>query len=314
LPNFIVVGAAKSGTTSLYYYLDQHPDVYLSPIKETNYFSSDIDPAEFSEHYTIRRKRDHVDVASYVEGDMSKKRWMAYVQNWDDYVKLFKNVQEESAVGEVSNSYLYSRMAAGNIKKHLPNTKIIMILRNPVERAFSHYVANVRDGHTLDTFRESVDKDYKEKKKGWGISHLFLELGLYSQQVKRFLDTFGRSNVRVYLNDDLKDDSEGLMKDLYEFVGVDSNFRLDFSKRYNVGRVPKLKKLNYFITKYGIKKPLFHLFPKRYKERIKGLFFKNNVRLQLKNEDGEFLLDFFKKDIEKLSDLIDRDLSNWIER
>ena len=179
-PNFLVIGAAKCGTTSLYHYLRQHPDVYMSPIKEPNHFSTDIQPSDFSSEYKLYEKSKNLDIEKFVNGDMKEDQWGAYVHNKEQYLKLFRFAGNKKAIGEISNSYLYSNVAATQIRNEYPDMKIVAILRQPAERAYSHYMANLRDGRTVLPFRQEVEKDDAKIKHGWGISHLYYELGRYA--------------------------------------------------------------------------------------------------------------------------------------
>ena len=140
LPDFFIAGAAKSGTTSMYHFLDSHPEIYMSPVKEPNHFCIDIKPSEFSAEFILHEKQKNLDIEKYVAGEMKQKHWGYFVQNRRDYKMLFKNRTIEKAAGEVSNSYLYSASAAEQIKIEVPGAKIIIILRNPAERAYSHYL------------------------------------------------------------------------------------------------------------------------------------------------------------------------------
>ena len=125
LPNFILAGAPKSGTTALYHYLRQHPQIYMSPIKEPCYFAAEIRPDNLTATHLQHIRR------------MSRKLpapfgWL--VSEWDDYVRLFQDVQHETAIGEASVAYLWSETAATNIASRLPDAKIIAVLRDPSER------------------------------------------------------------------------------------------------------------------------------------------------------------------------------------
>ncbi|TLD42416.1 MAG: Sulfotransferase [Candidatus Jettenia ecosi] len=313
LPNFIIVGAAKSGTTSLYNYLDEHPDVYMSPIKEPNHFSSDIEPEKFNKAFKKHEREKRIDLDEYLNGNMDNKLWGDYVQKWEQYRKLFKNVKHEKAIGEVSNSYLFSQVAAKNIIEKLPQVKIIMMLRNPMERAFSHYLANMRDGKTIKNFREEVESNYTLETREWGKKYLYIELGMYYQQVKRYLDVFPRENIKIYFYDDYKKDLMLLVKDLFRFIGVNPNITIDFSKKYNESKIPKNKYFNFIISKSGIKKSAIKLFPLEYREKIKSIFFTNEKKPKLSVEDKKFLLGIYREDIKNLSHVMNRDLHTWLE-
>jgi hypothetical protein len=133
LPNFFVVGAPKAGTTSLYHYLDQHPQIFMSPIKEPNYFATEIRPENFGDELQPQVAEDLRELQEYLQGPMREKRFGGLVSQWDDYLRLFQSVETEKAIGEASVCYLWSKTAAANIRSRIPGAKIIMILRNPAE-------------------------------------------------------------------------------------------------------------------------------------------------------------------------------------
>lgn len=313
LPNFIIVGAAKAGTTSLNFYLDQHPDVFMCPIKEPHFFSTDIALDKFSAEYQIRRKRNNIDIEKYLSGPMTEKKWDIYIRSWDQYRRLFKNVSNEKAIGEISNSYLYSTAAAKNIYDTLPHAKIIIMLRNPIERAFSQYAMRFRDGHTGKSFREELEADIRKKQKGWHISDLYLELGLYTKQVQRYLRVFPKRQIKMFIFDDFRKQPAKVMQELLEFLGVDSSIKLDFSQKFNKSTKPRFVRLNHLITKYGLKKKAFRLIPKAYKEKVKALFFTDKGVPTLSDEDRDFLREYYRQEICDLSKLLKRDLNVWLK-
>src|SRR5258708_108403 len=167
LPNFFIVGAPKAGTTSLYYYLGQHPDVYMSPVKEPNYFAEEIRLCNIGAQWQDWAQRENDSLQQYLLGPMQEKRFGGIVSNWTDYLKLFQNVNGEKAIGEASVCYLWSRTAARNIASTTPNAKIIMVLRNPVDRAFSQYKQAVASGLIGKSFREQVRKSLNNKSGVW---------------------------------------------------------------------------------------------------------------------------------------------------
>jgi hypothetical protein len=217
----------------------------------------------------------------------------------------------EKAAGEISNSYLYSTVAANEIKMALPDVKIVMMLRNPIDRLYSHYLANLRDGKTLLTCFEELAYDMAKLDKGWGKSHLYIELGLYYEQVKRYLELYNKENIRIYFHDDFKKNPEGIVRDLFEFIRVDKNIALDFSERHNEAKVPKNKYFIHLISVLGIKKRLFKLVPKGLKHSIKNSFFKDGKVTPLTTDERNKIMKYYSTDIDKLEKLVNRDLSNW---
>src|SRR5580698_6977672 len=126
VPDFLVVGAPKAGTTSLYYYLDQHPGIYMCPIKEPSYFASELRPENFHPRFQQGMNTGRERVRKYLAGPMTEKRFGGPVVDWEDYRRLFRNACEGQATGEASASYLWSESAAGNIAAKAPGAKIVM--------------------------------------------------------------------------------------------------------------------------------------------------------------------------------------------
>lgn len=310
LPNFIVVGAAKSGTTSIYQYLKQHSQVYMSPVKETHFFSSDIDPKKFRPDYAQALNKD---LTAYVNGPMDKEIFHAFVTDWEIYKKLFKNATGKKAIGEVTNSYLFSTSAAANIKQYLPQTKVIMILRNPIERIFSHYLMDIRSGVEKLPFKEAVIKDMNKNPKGWGISNVYVEIGMYSQQVKRFMEQFPKEQLMIILFDDFKKDAAGVMKNIFSFIGIDTETNIDFSVRYNKAFIPKSKWVGKINSQRKLKLFLKDLMPKSMKSLFKKAMFTDKNLPVMSADEKQFLVDLYKEDISQLGKLLNRDLSNWIK-
>ncbi|MBC8047525.1 MAG: sulfotransferase domain-containing protein [Fimbriimonadaceae bacterium] len=311
LPTFIVVGANKGGTTSLYHYLKQHPEVYLSPLKEPHYFSKDIDVNLFNHEFAQNKLQD---IEKYVNGDMQHEYHAAFVRNWEQYKKLYKNVEHQTGIGELSTSYLYSTVAAEEIKNVLPECKIIICLRNPIDRAYSHYRMNIWTGNNNEfDFYKALQQDFHHKPKVWGNAHLYVEIGQYYEQVKRYLDVFGKENVKIIFTEDMKESPQQVIKGLYEFIGVDSNFNPDTSKNYNEVFTPRYKNFTYWFNKLGIR-PLFKkLAPRSLKNIFVKIFYRSkNAKGVISPEAKQFLLDQFSEDVKKLSGLLGKDLNHWL--
>ncbi|HEX6895667.1 MAG TPA: sulfotransferase [Bryobacteraceae bacterium] len=273
IPNFFIVGAPKAGTTSLYYYLDQHPEVFMCPVKEANHFASEIRPEGFAEHLQGRVRREIKATRKYLAGPMSEKRFGAIGLEWDEYLRLFRNVKREKAIGEASVCYLWSQTAAQNIAARIPAAKIVMILRDPVERAFSQYMQWASQGEVGESFLEVCHKSIANTGGKFQWMSPFLEMGLYAEQVKRYLDLFPRQNILIYLYEDYVRDPEGVLKETFRFLDVNAAFRPDLSTR--------------------------HLVPKGH-------------RRVMDNRDKSSLREFYREDVQKLSTILGRDLYGWI--
>src|SRR5438105_3219492 len=164
LPNFFIVGAGKAGTTSLYRYLGQHPQIYMSRVKEPSYFASEIRPENlspvFARHIERQSRRLRLREVLTDGKPLRPSGWL--ISEWDDYLRLFQEVRDEKAIGEATVSYLWSRTAAGNIAACLPDAKIIMLLRDPAERAFSQYLHQMGTGLMRCTFREHIERALRD--------------------------------------------------------------------------------------------------------------------------------------------------------
>ena len=196
-PNFFIVGAARSGTSSFYYYLKGHPEIYMSELKEPHFFSAMNDGQDRSKYYLGKVVTDE-----------------------PSYHSLFEGAGTETVVGEASTGYLYDEGAANRIYAVAPEAKIIVILRNPIERAFSHYSMHVAGGTQRNGFYDAVLEDQARSPKGLGFSYLYVERGLYYSQVKRYFDTFGSDQVRVYLFEDFESETATVVRDACLFLDV----------------------------------------------------------------------------------------------
>ena len=308
LPNFFIVGAPKSGTTSLYHYLDQHPQIYMSPIKEPCFFASEIRPENMSPEHRRRIAREMRTLEKYLAGPMLEKRFGGMVSDWDSYLKLFQNVATEKAIGEASVCYLWSPTAPANITARIPNAKIIMILRDPVDRAFSQYLHTVTSGLVRTSFREEVKHGLRPHNGKFGLRHPFLEFGLYHQQVKRYLESFPRENVRIYW---YEDDRARTMADILQFLEVQADS--GSSQRYLEPRVPRAIAASYFLKKFGMWERAKKLSPDALQLTLRKLVLKPRKALAIDPKDRKYLLDYYREDIEQLAGLLNRDLTSWLQ-
>jgi len=199
-PNFFIVGAAKAGTSSLYAYLKNTPGVYMSEHKEPHYFIDNMKPGYYDE---------------------------------SKYLQLFKNVKNEKAIGEASPGYLIDPSSAKCIHDKIPDAKIIILLRDPVERAFSNYLMftkrTKKDLSSHEIFLETFGTEYGLKYD----KNPYLGRGLYSSQVKKYLEIFGEENVGIWFFEDMKKDTMQVVKGVLKFLKIDSLPPDNVSKIYN---------------------------------------------------------------------------------
>ncbi len=292
LPTFLVVGIEKAGTTSIYQYLNQHPQVYMSPVKETNFLERDWEN---------------------FQGKPNPKR----IDTWEKYSNLFSNVQDEIAIGEVSPNYLFHyKSSSERIIKYVPDVKIIAILRNPVDRAYSDYLMHLRDSINVEKVRSLT-----EQVQFRADTSFTLKKGFYYTPVKYYFDTFGKERVKIYLYNDLSENSSAMMQDMYQFIGVNSDFTPDTSERQQVAAVPKNQSLNNLMktknpVRAAVSSVLKVVMPLEMRQKLRSsLVNLNSAGKELKplsSEERQLLIDFYREDILKLQDLIQRDLSSWL--
>ena len=290
MPNFLIVGAAKAGTTSLYEYLRQHQDIFMPRWKELSFFIGD--PC----------------------GPLHKVKKPVY------YYKVFAEAKYQRALGEASTSYLFDKAAPAIIKKKLGTVKILAILRDPVAMSYSLYNHQVRkEGETIADFEAALavegkrreDSDFKRQCYGWHANYYYFQRGLYYEQVKRYLDTFDKDNVKIFLFEELARDAVQVAQEAYRFLGVDDNFVPDIKVHNLAGgiiSIPRfwqdtglfLKTFQFVFSKNIIKKAP-HL--------LRNIGRKPPAPINPATE--RILRQKFYDDICRLEHLIGKDLSAW---
>lgn len=296
-PNFLIVGAQKSGTTSLYNYLNQHPEIFMCPIKE---------PGFFVFHFL---KLPHQGIGDY--------QWNKKIRDFNDYTRLFSAVKNETMIGEASVSYLYHyKGAIPKIIEMLGDVKIVIILRNPVERAYSAYMHLVRDDRECLSFEDGLEEEAQRIADNWNILWHYTSVGFYYKQVQAYLENF--SQVKVFLFDDLKKDPQGLLKGLYGFLGVDDAFVPgNLGERYNATGIPKNRFIYNLLKKPNrIKSMIKPFISERKRRKVRERIVKHFVKTKpdMEPDTRARLVELFKEDILALQDLIDRDLTCWLEQ
>ena len=311
-PNFFIVGAPKAGTTSLYHYLDQHPDIYMSPMKEPCHFSYEVRPENFAVSVRARAIQLEKDVREYLDGPMDHKFSGGMVAEWPDYLRLFAAATTQRAVGEASVNYLMSRSAPGAIASRIPRARIIMVLRSPVERAFSHYLHFVSDGLVTESFRDYVRSSLRHSGEGLGIHEPFLEMGFYAEQLERYLEHFPREQIGIWFYEEMKARLQEFMREVLEFLEVDSNFTPDTSRRYNQPHIARLLKSSGFLRHVGLWQMFQRITPVPIKSVLRNAAYRPRGSVILEPADRRLLLDFYQSDIRRLEGILNRDLGSWL--
>jgi hypothetical protein len=298
LPNFLIIGAAKSGTSALYTYIKQHPEIFMSTPKELRYFS-----------YT----------GPHASG-LDKNFVHEGVTSLGEYEQCFESVKNEKIIGEASPMYLYIDGTAERIKEKIPNVKMLAIIRNPVYRAFSAYTHALRDWkEQAKSFQEALELEQERIDAGWGMLWHYTKAGFYHEQLSRYFRVFDSEQMKVVLYDDLISNVTALLKEIYSFLGVDPKFVADTSSRPNVSGFPINQKYHKFLHRLfmennPIKGISRVVIPKsvRHKAMI-SLRSLNLEKRSIPEDIRKDLVKLFYDDIRKLEGLIHRDLSLWLE-
>jgi hypothetical protein len=298
MPNFFIIGAAKSGSTSLYHYLRQHPQIYMSPLKEPKFFALANERLDFN-------------------GPGDQENVSRAITSMDAYQALFREVSDELLVGEASVLYLYSQKALHRIRQYCPNAKLIAILRNPVDRAYSNFLAlRQRNEEPIVDFAQALQQEEIRIRNNWHPRWHYKQRGFYYAQLKLYFDAFSRSQIGIYLYDDLCANPGKLLRDIFRFLCVDETFIPDISIKHNMAhRIPRSKILHAFLSRSNVIKTVLKLFfPVGLRQRLRiNLENKNLVKPSLPTKIRRELTQTYQKDILKLQDLIQRDLSKWLK-
>jgi hypothetical protein len=300
MPNFLIIGAAKSGTTALYAYLKQHPEIYMSPVKEPRFFAFEGEPQNYN--------------GPKNEGERFNRET---IFDLTTYLSLFENAKDEKAIGEASPAYLSrSEKASKRIRHYIPDVKLIVILRQPAERAYSAFLHTVRQGtETNLNFETALALENKRIKHNWESIWHHKSLGFYYRQLAPYYEKFDKQQIKIYLFDDLEKNASALVKDIFTFLEVDNSFNPDISERINASGIPRSRWVyDFFGPSDNLLRDALKFFvPDKFrKPLVKKIKSENLIRPQISKELRWKLTAEYRDDILKLQDLIDRDLSPWL--
>ncbi len=304
IPDFLIIGAGKSGTTSLDKYLKQHPEIFIPKVKEPNFYG-----------YETTKMQDLMKDPGEV------KHYQGSVTTFEQYTNLFRDAKPGQQKGETSNTYMYHPEAPVRIKFYNPTMKLIAILRQPASRLYSRYLHLARESRLPSKdFADCLDKSSV-----WWQRNDLIKEGFYFKNLSPYYELFPRENIKIYLYEELNNQPEKVLEDIYNFLGVDPTFKPDLTVRYNQSGIIKNKFLDRIYGQKGIvNTTLKALVPVETFHKLK-----NNVWLQrtineLRGKNLErpkmdpairqmLTQDVYGDDIRKLQTLIGKDLSHWLK-
>ena len=283
-PNFFIIGAAKCGTTSLHYYLAQHPEIFLTKVKEPHFFDNDNE----------------------------------YVKGYDYYLdRYYKGSETYKIRGEATPNYLHQgEKVAGRILQDVgSDLKFVVLLRDPVQRAYSHYQHMVRNGLEQRDFNSALDVDKSRSEiDGWYTYYLD---GFYYNQLQSWVETFGRERFLFLLSDELSGSPAASLSQIYDFLGVDRDFQISNLSRKNTQGQSRSKLLMKILnTQNPIKAIAKAIVPKSRRRNIETFIRKLNTRRIESNDKisadiAATLKQAYRNDILQLEELVSKDLSSW---
>lgn len=274
LPNFLIIGAAKSGTTSLYHYLRQHPDIFMSRIKEPNYYTDEDNLLDIP---AIRSRAA--------------------------YEALFAGAKGRRAIGEATVRYLNAIAGIDRIHADLPGVRLIVLLRQPADRAYSSYLARLAIGGETQGPEEVLQPG----------SYPF-ETSRYYPRLRRYYDRFPRQQIKVILFEDLAANPQNVLREIFRFLDVDPDFVADTSIRHNTSVAPRSRFLNrLFGSGMRFVRPMV---PQWLLSRGLAVKLRRPILRKPEPMSPELrrrLTDLYREDILATGELIGRDLSHWLE-
>lgn len=292
---FFILGAPRAGTTSLYYYLLQHPQIYIPPEKELYFFVSDAwKPIDKNDVLGL-----HIDQADL-----------------DAYLQKFDNRQQRPISGDATTWYLYHPAAAARIHHYFPEAKMMALLRNPIERAYSHYQYNRQKGREpLSSFEEAIEQETNRQAQGWKDNYHYIQMGYYFQQIQRYLKYFKPEQLRFYLYEDIQNRPKWLVQDIFNFLNLPTS-PVDVSQRINVSGEAKLSWLSKSLQKIRPIKDFFRarIQPAQWlKLRSQYESWQFNKTKKISNETKLKLINQYAEDIQNLQTYLQVDLSHWLK-
>lgn len=283
--NFFIVGAAKSGTSSLVNYFSQHPSIFFPSIKEPYY---------------------------YVDG--------FGINSQAEYDRLYKKSCNYKIMGDASTGYLFEPGCAEKIKSDSPEAKILISLRNPIDMAFSLWRYMSMVGNEADSFECAIKqtdhrktKDFIENAAAWPKNYLYMDRGKYFGQVNRYINVFGTDNVKVIIFEDWIKNIDHICIDLFNFLGVKSDVEIHHSIKKNQGGIAKFKFLHQLLqNEYPVLKKMIPVeFRDRARKFVRDINRKDSSEEIIQPETRNELRQIFKEDVNRLGKMLNKKL--WDE-
>ncbi len=237
--------------------------------------------------------------------DIPSRKFTVPIHDKEKYLSFFKDVKDEIAIGEASPSYLCDPGTANYIHKVVPNAKIIILLRDPVERAYSHFLMYQQSEENL-SFHRAIHRNFSDP--DYALTRSYLELGFYTKQVKKYLDVFGEKNVKILIFEEFIDDVTRTLKDVLPFLGVKNKTIEVSDKKHNPYSESRSTLSKYILSSRKIRK-IIKVIPKKIRKNVRdNVLLKEGHKQQMADKDRAFLKELYLDDVKKLEHILRRKL------
>jgi len=292
---YFIGGASKSGTTALYYYLKQHPDLFLPEKKELHYFSRS-------------------DIEHCFNGPGDKGILDDIPKNYAEYIKHYSKAASHQLCIDISPSYLYHSKSSARIKQQFPDSKIVFILRNPADKAFSQYLHLRTNCRESETFENALRLEPSRKRNGYSDMWLYRESGYYADSIDTFIHVFGRNAIKIFLFEDFIKEPLVIVREICNFFGVESNIDFKDPGQVNTSALPKSELISKLLLRHNrltrylrrILPPSFGRWGRAFVRRLNA-----GEKIHIPNQIRDELLLCYKDDILRLESLTGKK-TNWI--
>jgi len=281
-PNFFIVGGSKCGTTNISYYLNLHPKIFFSELNEPYYFCKWDVPEEYNRN--------------------------SMITNMKKYLDLFKNVKNEIIVGEASSPYLSCPHAALEIKKAFPNSKILISIRNPIERSHSAYFSYQFMKPNEQNFMEMIKTHEKLISEKIFYIDSILESGFYTKNIKRYQEIFGKENVKVIIFEDYIKNTVQNINSIFNFLGINDKIDLNEQSKGSY-RVPKNFFAKSLLNNKNFRKVSTILIPTVMRQKLGDKYFLKQVKKpQMLENERNYLRELYNDEVNELEKFLGKKL------
>jgi hypothetical protein len=290
-PNFLVVGAAKCGTTSLHYWLGQHPEIFVSTQKGLHHFAAEW-------------------LAKNANGPGDRRHLKDMAITWEQYLAHFREAAPHQAVGDFSPSYFSWWPSREAIRARLGRPRIILSLRDPIHKAFSQYTHLIRDGRESLSFWDALQAEPERKARGYGALWLYSESACYAEATERFLEYFGPADMRICLFEETIRDPQAALRGIFGFLGVDPDFRIASSEPRHKSGAPRSRLLAAAVNSPTLRKIARKLLPGEFVAKLgtRATELNTGAKPVLDERSRDFLLNKTRMDRQRLAGILGRSL------